>query len=141
MTLSGQGKLNRDPAIWRKRKWNLYLKVSVVVVGVFGFSDLHGHPWLLHKLTCCQRQITQHALAAAPQNLLQDLRSSMMKNYMHTNNLILCNLMAYYLNYILINIYNTVHKNAILYIYISHLPLLTFSHRGLSSSCMSMSSM
>ena len=47
-----------------------HLKVSVVVVGVFGLPDLHGHARLLHELTRCQRQTTQHALAAANQHFL-----------------------------------------------------------------------
>lgn len=65
----------------RMRKWCRmtlgaqisYLKVGVVVVGVFGFPDLHGHNRLLHELTRSQGQTVQHAPTAAFYDFLQDL--------------------------------------------------------------------
>lgn len=50
-----------------------HLKVGVVVIRVFGFSDLHSHPRLLHELTGGERQTAQHALAAALQHPLENL--------------------------------------------------------------------
>ena len=52
---------------------NTHLKVSVVVIGVFGLPDLHGHAWLFHELASSQRQTAQHSLAAALQHPLQNL--------------------------------------------------------------------
>lgn len=48
-------------------------KVGVVVVGVFGLSDLHSHTRLLHELAGSEGQTAQHALTAALQHPLQNL--------------------------------------------------------------------
>lgn len=50
-----------------------HLKLSVVVIRVFGFSDLHRHAGLLHELAGSERQTAQHAGAAALQHPLQNL--------------------------------------------------------------------
>lgn len=50
-----------------------HLKVGVVVIRVFGLSDLYGHTWLLHELASSQRQTAQHTLAATLQNPLENL--------------------------------------------------------------------
>ena len=41
-----------------------HLKVGVVIIRVFGLSDLHGHTRLLHELASSERQAAQHTLAA-----------------------------------------------------------------------------
>lgn len=62
-----------DMLYWGYSKSSTHLKVGVVVIRVFGLSDLHGHPRLLHELTSSERQTGQHALAAALQHPLQNL--------------------------------------------------------------------
>lgn len=51
-----------------------YLKVSIVVIRMFGFPHLDCHSRFLHKLTGSQCHCSQHALAASMQHFLQDLR-------------------------------------------------------------------
>lgn len=50
-----------------------HLKVGIVVIRVFGLSDLHCRAWFLHELASSESQTTHHALAAALQHLLENL--------------------------------------------------------------------
>lgn len=50
-----------------------HLKVGVVVIRVFGLSDLYGHTRLFHELASSERQTAQHTLAATLQHPLENL--------------------------------------------------------------------
>lgn len=65
--------VNQVMMIKRQKRHFTHLEVGVVVIRVFGLSDLHGHAWLLHELTSSERQTAQHTVAATLQHPLENL--------------------------------------------------------------------
>lgn len=48
----------------------IYLKISIVVIRMFGFTHLDCHSGLLHELARRQRHRSQHVLTAPMQHFL-----------------------------------------------------------------------
>lgn len=65
--------VNQVMMIKQQKRHFTHLEVGVVVIRVFGLSDLHGHAWLLHELASSERQTAQHTVAATLQHPLENL--------------------------------------------------------------------